>query len=390
MKFKIDKNLFKISSYVTFTAITIYIAFQIISNIGGILNYIFKVFYKTYILLKPLIFASIIAYLFYPLTRTIEKFLEKNKLYSVKKQSNRRIISIVLSYLFIIGIIIGLICGIYFMIGGQLSQSTSLANIIEYIENYATDNTFDIASVTQSIESNFNLPFMDKLTPYIIDFITNAQNYIIENIGSLSSSIMSIGSSIASFFIAIIISIYLLKDSEYFLGLFKKLYYIIFRDSKAGQYTTDFFLIIHDSFSKFIRGQLLEACFVGILSAIALTIAGIQYAPVIGLISGICNMIPYVGPIAGTILAALMALLSGNFMKIIYAVISMIIVQQIDNHLLAPKIVGDSVGLHAVFTMIAIIAGANVGGLFGMLLAVPLVASFRIIFNLWYDKNFKK
>ena len=390
MKFKIDKNLFKISSYVTFTAITIYIAFQIISNIGGILNYIFKVFYKTYILLKPLIFASIIAYLFYPLTRTIEKFLEKNKLYSVKKQSNRRIISIVLSYLFIIGIIIGLICGIYFMIGGQLSQSTSLANIIEYIENYATDNTFDIASVTQSIESNFNLPFMDKLTPYIIDFITNAQNYIIENIGSLSSSIMSIGSSIASFFIAIIISIYLLKDSEYFLGLFKKLYYIIFRDSKAGQYATDFFLIIHDSFSKFIRGQLLEACFVGILSAIALTIAGIQYAPVIGLISGICNMIPYVGPIAGTILAALMALLSGNFMKIIYAVISMIIVQQIDNHLLAPKIVGDSVGLHAVFTMIAIIAGANVGGLFGMLLAVPLVASFRIIFNLWYDKNFKK
>ena len=390
MKFKIDKNLFKIYSYVTFTAITIYIAFQIISNIGGILNYIFKVFYKTYILLKPLIFASIIAYLFYPLTRTIEKFLEKNKLYSVKKQSNRRIISIVLSYLFIIGIIIGLICGIYFMIGGQLSQSTSLANIIEYIENYATDNTFDIASVTQSIESNFNLPFMDKLTPYIIDFITNAQNYIIENIGSLSSSIMSIGSSIASFFIAIIISIYLLKDSEYFLGLFKKLYYIIFRDSKAGQYTTDFFLIIHDSFSKFIRGQLLEACFVGILSAIALTIAGIQYAPVIGLISGICNMIPYVGPIAGTILAALMALLSGNFMKIIYAVISMIIVQQIDNHLLAPKIVGDSVGLHAVFTMIAIIAGANVGGLFGMLLAVPLAASFRIIFNLWYDKNFKK
>lgn len=389
MKFKIDKNLLKISSYVIFTAISIYISFQIISNLGSIFNWIFSTFYNIYTLIKPLIIASIIAYIFYPLTRFIENILKNNKIYSVKNQSNRRIISIVSAYLLIIGIIIALICGIYFMIGGKLSQSTSLENIIEYIENYANNNTFNLVSVTESLENNLNLPFMDSLEPHIINLVTYIQNYIIENLGSLSSHIMSIGSSIVTFFIAFIISIYILKDSEYFLNLFKKLYYIVFRNSKAGYYTTNFFLIIHDSFSKFIRGQLLEACFVGILSAIALTIVGIDYAPVIGLISGICNMIPYVGPIAGTILAALMALLSGNFIKIIYSVIAMIIVQQIDNHLLAPKIVGDSVGLHAVFTMLAIIVGGNVGGLFGMLLAVPLTASFRIIFNLWYDKNFE-
>ena len=389
MKFKIDKNLLKISSYVIFTAISIYISFQIISNLGSIFNWIFSTFYNIYTLIKPLIIASIIAYIFYPLTRFIENILKNNKIYSVKNQSNRRIISIVSAYLLIIGIIIALICGIYFMIGGKLSQSTSLENIIEYIENYANNNTFNLVSVTESLENNLNLPFMDSLEPHIINLVTYIQNYTIENLGSLSSHIMSIGSSIVTFFIAFIISIYILKDSEYFLNLFKKLYYIVFRNSKAGYYTTNFFLIIHDSFSKFIRGQLLEACFVGILSAIALTIVGIDYAPVIGLISGICNMIPYVGPIAGTILAALMALLSGNFIKIIYSVIAMIIVQQIDNHLLAPKIVGDSVGLHAVFTMLAIIVGGNVGGLFGMLLAVPLTASFRIIFNLWYDKNFE-
>lgn len=390
MKFKIDKNLLKISSYVIFTAISIYISFQIISNLGSIFNWIFSTLYNIYTLIKPLIIASIIAYIFYPLTRFIENILKNNKIYSVKNQSNRRIISIVSAYLLIIGIIIALICGIYFMIGGKLSQSTSLENIIEYIENYANNNTFNLVSVTESLENNLNLPFMDSLEPHIINLVTYIQNYIIENLGSLSSHIMSIGSSIVTFFIAFIISIYILKDSEYFLNLFKKLYYIVFRNSKAGYYTTNFFLIIHDSFSKFIRGQLLEACFVGILSAIALIIVGIDYAPVIGLISGICNMIPYVGPIAGTILAALMALLSGNFIKIIYSVIAMIIVQQIDNHLLAPKIVGDSVGLHAVFTMLAIIVGGNVGGLFGMLLAVPLTASFRIIFNLWYDKNFGK
>ena len=63
----------------------------------------------------------------------------------------------------------------------------------------------------------------------------------------------------------------------------------------------------------------------------------------------------------------------------------MIVVQQIDNNFLAPKIIGQSVGLHAVFTMMAILVGANIGGLIGMLFAVPIAASIRVIFNNWYD-----
>ena len=96
-------------------------------------------------------------------------------------------------------------------------------------------------------------------------------------------------------------------------------------------------------------------------------------------------MIPYVGPLVGTILAAIMGLLSGRPIKVIYAIIAMLVVQQVDNNLLAPKIVGNSVGLHAVFTMMAILVGGNIGGLLGMLLAVPIAASIRVIFNKWYD-----
>ena len=67
------------------------------------------------------------------------------------------------------------------------------------------------------------------------------------------------------------------------------------------------------------------------------------------------------------------------------AIIAMLVVQQIDNNFLAPKIVGQSVGLHAVFTMMAILIGGNIGGLIGMLIAVPIAASIRVIFNKWYD-----
>ena len=72
---------------------------------------------------------------------------------------------------------------------------------------------------------------------------------------------------------------------------------------------------------------------------------------------------------------------------VIWVIVAMVIVQQIDNNLIAPRIVGDSVGLHPVFTMLAILIGGNVGGLLGMLIAVPLTASFKTIINDWFNNN---
>lgn len=385
MKIHFDKKLLKYSIYVTLTAIAIYLALTIMSNIGKIFTTTFNIIGAGLGLIKPLLIAIVIAYLLYPLTKFIENFLRTNTLYKIKNQSVRRIIAIVSSYLLIIGIVLALLWGIYFMIGGQLSKNTTITNIISDISLYLNTNSFSTSSIENTLK-NLNIPFIDNLQPYIIEIVNAIQNYIMINLGAMTSNIMSIGSSIASFFVAIIISIYILKDSEYFISLWKKLYYLIFRESRTGNKIEETFRLIHDVFSKFIRGQLLEAFFVGALSAIALSLVGIDYAIVIGLIAGICNMIPYVGPLVGTLLAAVMGLLSGRPIKVIYAVIAMLVVQQVDNNLLAPKIVGNSVGLHAVFTMMAIIIGGNVGGLIGMLLAVPVAASIRVLFNKWYEK----
>lgn len=384
MKIHFDKKLLKYSIYVTLTAIAIYLALTIMDNIGLIFTTTFSIIGSGINLIKPLIIAIIIAYLLFPLTKFIENFLRTNTLYKVKRQSNRRFLAIIASYLLIIGIILALLWGIYFMIGGQLSKSTTISNIINDISSYLNNNSFSTSSIESTLR-NLNIPFIDTLQPYIIQIVDTVQKYIISNLGAMTSNIMSIGSSIASFFIAIIISIYILKDSEYFIGLWKKLYSLLFKESTFGKKLAEIFEIINDVFSKFLRGQLLESFCVGALSAIVLSIVGIDYAVVIGIIAGICNMIPYVGPIVGTVLAAVMGLLSGRPIKVLYAVIAMLVVQQVDNNLLAPKIVGESVGLHAVFTMMAILIGGNIGGLLGMLLAVPIAASVRVIFNKWYD-----
>lgn len=384
MKIHFDKKLLKYSIYVTLTAIAIFLALTIMFNISSIFITTFSIIRSVLNLIRPLLIAIVIAYLLFPLTRSIENFLRTNTIYKVKKKENRRILAILSSYLLIIAIVLAIIWGIYFMIGGQLSRSTTLTNIINDIYSYLNSNPFTTSSIESAL-NNLNISFIANLEPYILQIVDTIQKYIITNLGLMTSNIMSIGSSIATFFIAIIISIYILKDSEYFINLWKKLYSLVFRDSIAGKKCAEFFSIINDVFSKFIRGQLLEGFFVGALSAIALAIAGIDYAVIIGIIAGICNMIPFVGPIVGTILAAIIGLLSGSPIKVLYAIIAMIVVQQIDNNFLAPKIIGQSVGLHAVFTMMAILVGANIGGLIGMLLAVPIAASIRVIFNNWYS-----
>ena len=388
MKIEIDKKLIKYGLYVAVTSISIYIAYLIISNIGDIFGKSLDILRNIYKLIKPLFFAFIIAYLLFPITKAIENFLKNNTIFQVKKESSRRILAILFSYLSVIGIILGLLCGIYFMIGGQISNNITISNIVDEISLYLNSNLFNSTSISDTIR-NLNIPFIKELEPYILESLQYVQQYIASNLGNFTSYILSIGSGIATFFISLILSIYILKDSEYFINLWKKLYNLVFRKSKLGGKIAYVFKTIHETFAKFIKGQLLEAFFVGVLSAIALEIVGIDYAFIIGVIAGICNMIPYVGPIVGTILAAIMGLLSGNPLKILYAIISMLVVQQIDNNLLAPKIVGDSVGLHPVFTMMAILIGGNIGGLFGMLLSVPIAASFRVLFNNWYDSYIK-
>lgn len=389
MKIEFDKKLFKYSIYIAITTVVIYVAFLVISNVGTIFKTIFDILGTVLDLIKPLIIGIIIAYLLYPITKGIENFLEKNKLYRIHKASPRRILSIICAYLLIIGIFLGLISGIYYMIGGQISNNTTILNMTQHISSYVSSTSFSTTSIKETLDK-INNPFIDSVEPYIINGIIYLQEYVKDNIGNMTSYAMSIGTSVATFFIALVISIYLLKDSEYFIGLWNKLYYLVFGKSILGSKIIYVFRVVHEVFAKYLRGQLLEAFFVGVLSAIALSIVGIDYAFVIGIIAGISNMIPYVGPIIGTILAAIMGLLSGTPIRIVYAIVAMLVVQQIDNNLLAPKIVGNSVGLHAVFTMMAILIGGNVGGLLGMLLAVPVAASCKVLFNNWYENYIEK
>ena len=108
MKIHFDKKLLKYSIYVTLTAIAIFLALIILTNIGIIFTTIFSFISSGFNLIKPLLIAIIIAYLLFPLMKIFENFLRENKFLKVKKQGTRRIISILISYILIISIYGGL------------------------------------------------------------------------------------------------------------------------------------------------------------------------------------------------------------------------------------------------------------------------------------------
>ena len=143
------------------------------------------------------------------------------------------------------------------------------------------------------------------------------------------------------------------------------------------------------TFSKYIRGQLIEATIVALLSTAVLTVIGFDYAFVIGLICGLFNLIPYIGPFIGIMIAAILALFSGEIWMVIATIIGLMIVQQIDCNILCPKIVGDIVGLHPALVLIAVTIGGNWYGLFGMIIAVPIAASLKTLVSDWYE-HYKK
>ncbi|HUR76433.1 MAG TPA: AI-2E family transporter [Acidimicrobiales bacterium] len=129
----------------------------------------------------------------------------------------------------------------------------------------------------------------------------------------------------------------------------------------------------------YFRGQLAVAVLVGVLCSIGLSLIGLKYAFIVGMIAGVFNIVPLIGPWIGGIPGVIIALTTGSAVKALFVVAIMAGVQQIDNHFITPQVMQRAVALHPSAVMLALLAGGSVAGFTGLLLAVPVAAALRII-----------
>jgi len=129
---------------------------------------------------------------------------------------------------------------------------------------------------------------------------------------------------------------------------------------------------------KFLRGQLTVAASVGVLTTLGLGLLGVPYAPFLGLLAGFSDLIPYIGPLAGALPGVLVA--GGESLALALKALGVyFLVQQVENTILVPRILGQRVGLSPFWTLGALLLGAELGGPLGLVVAVPLAASLRAL-----------
>lgn len=357
------KNHWKKWMYWFLLAVAIILVYKAVDNFGN-LNDILNKFFN---ILTPFLAGVFIAYIFYMPCKKIEEAFLKSKNKFIKKKA--RGLSILTVYLIVLMILIILI---------NFILPVVLESIIDLINNIGT--YYQI-----SINRYNSLPEDSVLKGEIInDLIQNIQHidikqyFALDRIMEYIVSAISAVTGIFDVFVALIVSIYILAERTAIVKFLKNFAKAIFKDNTYKN-IDKYYNNSNAIFFKFIASQFLDAIIVGITVTIAMSIMGIKYAPFLGFMIGLFNMIPYIGAIIATVIAAIITLITGGLSQAIWMLIVVIILQQIDANVINPKIVGKSLKISPLLVLFAITIGGAYFGILGMFLAVPVIAVIRII-----------
>lgn len=253
-----------------------------------------------------------------------------------------------------------------------------------------------LPGIIQRIESDL-LPrlsdFMDMPVGEDIGLSTFVQSYgdmagewagtVLLSVGSTGSFVLT---AVMSLFLVPILTFYLLRDWDDFMQAVGNLVPLSQRETAFRlARETDQML------GAFLRGQLMVMFALAVLYSTGLTISGVDFAIAIGVVSGIVSFVPYLGLIFGIVLASLTVVLEpAPLWPMIGVILTFTIAQLIEGTVLTPKLVGEQIGLHPVIVILAIAAGGQLFGFFGILLALPAAAVLSVIVRFAYDRYLRE
>jgi len=261
------------------------------------------------------------------------------------------------------------------------SFSLIIPGIIRTVEALTTKLQSDVINeLSVKIEAFFEKNFNNA---ELARNVTAKLNEIgVSLLNSLGEFFKNVGSFLASMVIVPVITFFLIKDSRRF-----KRAIISQVPNKYFELSLNILHKVENQVGKYIQGQTIDALIVGILSTIGLFLINvafewpIQYFFFIGMLAGLANLIPYVGPVVGAIPALIIAILNNppNLgIVLIWIVVMFILVQAIDNALVSPLVVSKSVNMHPLTVIVVVIIGGKIAGAIGMLFAVPLTGIIKV------------
>ncbi len=352
-----NKDYSQIAFYVIKTVLEIFVLGLVIYYLAGktgtALSFVSGV-------LKPLVLGLALTYLLSPVAAK----LETKTFASLKKPKTRRLASVILTFVIVLAVL-------FFILGIM------------------------VVTITKSL-SSFNFADIKLLLLGLADQFSRFWSTIEKTLASMNINLGSAGDFLGSLFngvkdgastllFAIIFAIYFLIDDSiatYWGGVLGA-----FTSPKTREKMKSFASDANRVFSGYIRGQSMDALLVGVMVSIAMLIAGIPYALVIGILTGIGNLVPYVGPVVGFGSLIIVSLADGSISKLIIGSVILAAVMFIDGNVINPRMLSSNVEVHPVLVIVALLAGGKVGGVVGMLIAVPVAALLKLQFEKYVERR---
>ena len=339
---------------------------EILGVVGGILS-----------ALSPVLFGFIIAYLLHPVCDFFEAKVFRG---IVKKNSGAKkmvhILSVVCAFLTavlviaaFIGILVPQVVNSYLLfeskLSGYIAKAYTLIN--DTVSDLRENDSYGILSSILG-EGNITDSF-SSLTSSLVGFVGDIADKVIE----YSSVALTLVSKVV---VSIIFAVYFLFEKDRLFLWISKLSDVIF-PQKFNSGVRYWLSYTDGVFSSFITGKIVNAFIITLINFVAFGICGIPYYPLIALITGITDIIPYFGPFIGAIPCAFIVLIADP-VKVIWFLALVLVIQQIDGNIVGPKILGEKVGVDSLLIIVAITVGGGLFGIAGMFVSVPV---FTVLYH---------
>ena len=262
---------------------------------------------------------------------------------------------------------------------GVLLYTVIPAAVLEFnsLYNSVLKNYLNIPHL-ESMETFSSLPSIEKIESSLENFagifLKGAGSSLVNIVGAVFGGIVSI--------IAVFILSFYLAVSKYGVEKFLKFGLPV----RYEEYVIEIYEHIKSKIGLWLQGQLVLSLIVGIFVFLGLLFLGVKYSLIFGILAGILEMVPFVGPVLVGALAALIGF-SESFTLGISVIAFFIVIQQLENHLLVPLVMKYTVGLHPVVVVVAFLAGAKLAGFVGILLAIPIAVIIVEILESWADRR---
>ncbi|MDQ0339547.1 putative PurR-regulated permease PerM [Caldalkalibacillus uzonensis] len=328
---------------IVLSLIILYLLFQVAPYLSPVFHLLATVFI-------PLFLAIIMAYLLHPVVEMLMRLKIKRSL------------AIILIYIFFFG---GLFLAGWLLFPLLAHQIRDLMAQLPAVQNQLIEWYHLFDSRVEQLPSGLH----EAIDDILHNFEQNIRRWVEETLLSLTSSL-------GHFFMLMVVpffTFYLLNDLE---GIQKRLFLFIPRSKRKMVFRL--WRDIDNSLGEYIRGQLIVSFLVGVLAVSGYYLIGLPYALFLGTVAGVTNIIPYFGPIIGTVLSSFVALVTDP--SLIGWVIGVnIVIQILEGNVINPYVVGKRLHIHPMFIILSLLVGAEVGGMIGLLLAVPVFVIMKVI-----------